>query len=54
VTDGVMSRPVSLLQKISAAMDNLCQTALKQNLQHKCEKWSKFSSWSNTMQKEIV
>jgi len=42
ITDGmtVMSLSSSLLQKISVAMDDLCQIALNQKLSHKFEKWS--------------
>jgi len=46
VTGGkaVMSLYASLPQKISAAMDHLCQIALNQKLLHKLEKLCKFSN----------
>jgi hypothetical protein len=46
MTDGVTvtSLPASLLQKISATMDCLCQVALNRKLSHKFEKLCKFSS----------
>lgn len=44
ITDGVIvtSLSVSLLQKISVAMDHLCQIALNWKLSCKSEKWCKF------------
>jgi len=46
VTDGltVMSLSASLLQKISAATDRLCQIALNRTLSRKFEEWCKLSS----------
>jgi len=38
----VTSRSASLLQKVSAAMDHLCQIALKPKIVITFEKWSKF------------
>ena len=40
----VMSLSGSLLQKIGAAMDCLCQITRNQQLLHKFEKWHKFLS----------
>jgi hypothetical protein len=44
MTDGmkVTSLSASLLQKISVAMDHICQMALNLKLLLKFEKWSKF------------
>jgi len=44
MTDGmkVTSLSASLLQKISAAMDRLCQITLNRKLSFKFEKWFKF------------
>ena len=46
MTDGmtVTSRAAFLLQKISVAMDFLCQIVLNQKLLHKFEMWHKFFS----------
>jgi DNA/RNA-binding domain of Phe-tRNA-synthetase-like protein len=46
VTDGVTvtSLSASLLQKIRAATDHLCQITLNQKLSHELKKWSKFSN----------
>ena len=46
VTDGVTVTllSASLLQKISAATDCLCQIVLNRKLLNKFEKWCKFSS----------
>jgi hypothetical protein len=50
MTDGmaVMSLSTSFLQKISAATDHLCPTALKRKLLCNFEKWCKFSSCIKT------
>jgi hypothetical protein len=39
-----MSLSASLLQKICAATNHLCETALNRKSLHKFEKWRKFSS----------
>jgi hypothetical protein len=46
VTDGmtVTSLSASLLNKISVAMDHLCQITMNKKLSHKFGKWCKFSS----------
>jgi len=46
VTDGmtVMSLSTNLLQKVSAATDHLCETAINRTLFRKFKKWCKSSS----------
>lgn len=46
MTDGVTVMPFSanLLQKVSVAMDHLCQIALNQKLPSKFQKWCKLST----------
>ena len=46
MTDGVTvtSLSASLLQKVCASTDHLCQITLNQKLLRKSEKWSKFLS----------